>query len=85
MPWTPRYSESEARVAIEAATSWAEVMDALGYGYFGNNIATVRRWAAKWDISVSHLPNGSGGHRRHRHSAAELSEAVAASRSWAGG
>jgi hypothetical protein len=83
VPWTPRYTESEARAAIEAATSWAEVMDALGYGYFGNNIKTVRRWAGKWDISVSHLPNGSGSHRRHRHSAAELSEAVAASRSWA--
>ena len=88
MPWRPRYSEAEARAAISSSTSWAEVLDKLGYGYFGNNISTVRRWAAKWGISVAHLPHSprrNTGHRntRHRHTSAELAAAVAASRSWA--
>lgn len=83
MPWTPRYTQDQAQRAIESSSSWAEVMDALGYGYFGNNIKTVRRWAEKWGISVDHLPQRSGRNARHRHTSAELAEAVAASRSWA--
>lgn len=83
MPWKPRYTEEEARAAIESSTSWAEVMEALGYGYFGKNIKTVRRWAAKWGISVDHLPNNPRRNVRHRHSAVDIERAVAASRSWA--
>ena len=78
MPWTPRYTEEEARAAIESSTSWAEVLDALGYGYFGNNIKTVRRWAAKWGIGVEHLPKGQRRNVRHHHSAGEIERAVAA-------
>jgi hypothetical protein len=84
MPWKPRYSEETARAAIAASTSWAEVLDALGYGYFGKNIQTVRRWAAKWDIPTDHLPAyREARNMRHRHSAADMRAAIAASRSWA--
>jgi hypothetical protein len=84
VPWKPRYSEEELRAAIAGSTSWAEVLEAVGYGYFGKNIRTVRRWAAKWDIPTDHLPDFRKARTvRHRHSAAEISAAVAASRSWA--
>jgi hypothetical protein len=84
VPWKPRYSQDEARAAIAASTSWAEVMEALGYGYHGKNIRTLRRWAAKWDIPTDHLPQSKKGQAiRHRHSVAEISAAIAASRSWA--
>jgi hypothetical protein len=84
VPWKPRYSEETARAAIAASASWAEVLEALGYGYFGKNIETVRRWAAKWDIPTDHLPAYRKTRSiRHRHSAAEISGAIAASRSWA--
>jgi hypothetical protein len=84
VPWKPRYSEEAARAAIAASTSWAEVLEALGYGYFGKNIETVRRWAAKWDIRTGHLPAYRKTRSiRYRHSAAEISAAIADSRSWA--
>jgi hypothetical protein len=84
VPWKPRYSEQEARAAISASTSWAEVLEALGNGYFGKNIQTVRRWAATWNIPIDHLPQHTKTRAlRHRHSAAEISAAIAASRSWA--
>jgi hypothetical protein len=83
MPWKPRYSAEEARAAIAASTSWAEVLEALGYGYFGKNIETVRRWAAKWDIPTDHLPDYRKARTAsHRLSAAEICAAIAASRSW---
>jgi hypothetical protein len=82
VPWKPRYTEQQARQAIENATSWREVLEALGYPYFGKNLATIRKWAARWGISIDHLPNGRSG-AQHRYTRAELTEAVAASRSWA--
>jgi hypothetical protein len=83
MPWKPRYSEEQARAAIAGSNSWAEVLEALGYGYFGKNIRTVRRWAAKWGIPTDHLPQHKTRIVRRRHTEAELRAAVAASRSWA--
>lgn len=59
-------------------------MDALGYGYFGKNIETVRRWAARWDIPTDHLPDYRKARAvRNGLSAAEISAAITASRSWA--
>jgi hypothetical protein len=81
MPWTPHYTEAEARAAIERGKSWAEVLQALGYGYFGKNIRTVRKWAARWGIATEHLPP----HRSrwlYRYTEAEARAAIAASRSW---
>lgn len=84
MPWEPHYTEAEARAAISGATSWREVLAALGLGYHGKNILTVRRWAARWGISVEHLSDRRGPRRGSaRYSDAELAAAVAASLSWA--
>jgi hypothetical protein len=83
MPWKPRYTETEARSAIEGAESWAEVLSALGYGYFGKNIRTVRKWASRWGIPIDHLPSAKSGPRLHRsYTEADARAAVAASRSW---
>ena len=82
MPWVPHFTQHEARGALEGATSWGEVLDALGYAYHGKNIATVRKWAARWGISTDHLTDFRGG-RRARYSDDQVVEAVAASRSWA--
>lgn len=82
MPWKPRYTEAEARSAIEGATSWKDALEALGYPYFGKNLATLRKWADRWGIAVDHLPTART-RGRVRYSRAELEEAVAASRSWA--
>ena len=45
---TSIYSEAEARQAIASASTWKDVLDALGYSYFGKNIKTLG----------SGLPNG---------------------------
>jgi hypothetical protein len=81
MPWRPHYDVGEARAAIEAAASWREVLQTLGYQYHGKNINTVRRWAEKWGISTNHLSDRRG--RRTGYTDAELREAIPASRSWA--
>jgi hypothetical protein len=84
MPWKPRYSEFEARAAIRDASTWAAVLDALGYQYHGKNIETVRKWAQRWEVPINHLPDHRGGSfSRLRYSEADLRRAVAASRSWA--
>jgi hypothetical protein len=83
MPWKPRYTEDEARSAIEGAESWAQVLSTLGYGYFGKNIRTVRKWASRWGIPIEHLPSAKSGPRPNRsYTEAEARVAVAASRSW---
>jgi hypothetical protein len=84
MPWKPSYTETEARAAIEGADSWAQVLSALGYGYFGKNIQTLRKWAGRWGIPIDHLPSGGSGPRRHhRYTEKEARAAIATSRSWA--
>ena len=82
MPWAPRYSEAEARQAIANASTWKDVLDALGYSYFGKNIKTLRKWAAKWGIPVDHLPNGRSG-AAPRYNREQAAEAIGRSRSWA--
>ena len=47
---------SRGRAAIASSKSWAEVLRTLGYGYFGKNIKTVRRWAAKWGYLSNTCP-----------------------------
>ena len=82
MPWAPRYSEAEARQAIANASTWKDVIDALVYSYFGKNIKTLRKWAAKWGIPVDHLPNGRSG-AAPRYNREQAAEAIGRSRSWA--
>lgn len=83
MPWVPHFTEDEAREAITASDTWRGVLDALGYGYHGKNIETVRKWAGRWAIAVDHLTDHRGRSRRPRYSEDELRNAVAASLSWA--
>ena len=51
----PRYSEAEARAAIEASTNWSQVLRALGVRAAGGNHAVIKRWAARWGISTAHF------------------------------
>ena len=82
MPWKPRYTREEARAAIERSETWAEVLHQLGCVYHGKNIQTLRKWAGRWNIDISHLPVGVAG-VRHKYSEAEVRRAIAGSRSWA--
>jgi transposase-like protein len=81
VPWKPRYTEQQAREAIAEATSWTEVLAALGCVYHGKNLATVRKWAARWGVDISHLAARTP--RRISYGEEEARAAVAASRSWA--
>jgi hypothetical protein len=82
MPWRPRYTEAQARAAIHGAESWKQVLEALGYPYFGKNIQTVRKWAERWGIDVSHLPVGRNS-KPPPYTPSEARRAIAGSRSWA--
>ena len=84
MPWKPHFTKEEAQRALAAADSWAGVLRALGYRYHGKNIATVRKWAARWGLATDHLTDHRGRRGRPaRYTDAELRAAVAASKSWA--
>jgi transposase-like protein len=86
VPWAPTYTRDEAQAAIEGATSWRDALTAIGRQYHGKNIATLRKWAARWGISTAHLSDyreANRGRRRPRYSDAELAEAVEQSLSWA--
>jgi hypothetical protein len=83
MPWKPRYAEADARAAITGAGSWRVVLHALGVGYHGKNINTLRRWAKRWGIPIDHLPDRRGRNRKSNYGDADLRVAIANSRSWA--
>ena len=84
MPWTPSYTQNQAIEAIEGATSWREALDALGVGYHGKTIATLRKWAGRWAIPIDHLTNRSGGsYTSRRYTEAEARAAISDSYSWA--
>lgn len=84
MAWTFRVSREDVAGAIIEATSWREVLDGLGYRYHGKNIATIRKWAARWGISTAHLSDLRGQRGlAARFTDEELAAAVAASYSWA--
>ena len=84
VPWELRVSAEKAAAAIAVASSWREVLDALGYEYHGKTIATIRKWAGRWGISTDHLSDHRGRPmRRLQYTQDELEEAVSASLSWA--
>jgi len=83
MPWAPKYTEAEARVAIEESRCWADVLRALGLAVHGKNLATLRKWSVRWGISTGHLPSYEPRPTRPRFTEPELRAAVTASRSWA--
>jgi hypothetical protein len=51
----PRYSESDARVAIAASTNWSQALRLLGLRAAGGNHAVIKQWAARWGISTDHF------------------------------
>ena len=84
MPWKPSYTRQEARDAITGARSWRAALTELGYAYHGKNIATLRRWCARWEIEVNHLPDHRGwSGAGKRYTEAEARGAIAESMSWA--
>lgn len=82
MPWKPRYTEAEARAAIRGAETWKQVLEALDHHYHGKTIQTLREWASRWGIDVSHLPTERDG-LHHRYTPNEARAAIGDSRSWA--
>lgn len=84
MPWRPRVSRDEVAQAVTGASSWAAVLDALGYAYHGKNIATIRKWAGRWGIATDHLSDRRGrSGARLKYTEQDLRHAVASSFSWA--
>jgi hypothetical protein len=82
MPWRPRYTREEAAEAIARSSSWADALRFLGLSPRGKNFATIRKWAARWEIPVDHLPPYRPGRSAPRFSEAEARTAIAASNSW---
>lgn len=84
MPWKPSYTRTDAQHAVGGARSWRGVLQELGCAYHGKNIATLRRWCARWDIPTDHLPDRRDAMRvDKRYTQAEARGAIAESRSWA--
>jgi hypothetical protein len=51
----PRYSEPEARRAVDASLSYAETLRALGLCATGGNWRTLRIWIERWSIPTDHF------------------------------
>jgi hypothetical protein len=56
----PGFTESEARQAIAASKSWTESLRRLGYCPTGGNPATLKKYAAQWEISTDHFDPYAG-------------------------
>ena len=66
------------------AGTWKEALAALGVGYHGKAIATLRKWATRWEISTDHLSDHRGGRApSRRYSEDEARAAIESSMSWA--
>lgn len=53
--FVPRYSEEEARNAVEASLSYAEALRRLGLRATGGNWRTLRTWVVRWGIPTEHF------------------------------
>jgi hypothetical protein len=49
------FNEAQARDAIARARNWTEALALLGYRNAGGNHATVKKYAALWDIPTDHF------------------------------
>jgi hypothetical protein len=63
MPWSPPFSEAEARAAISRSACWADALRALGYPARGHNYRTLQRWASRWSICTAHFDPHIGRRR----------------------
>jgi hypothetical protein len=48
------------------AECWSDVLRHLGLRIGGNNVATVRKYAERWDVSTEHFQRGVGSRRAAR-------------------
>jgi len=53
--FVPRYSEDEARAALQRSLSYAEALRRLGLCATGGNWRTLRVWAERWEIATAHF------------------------------
>ncbi len=83
VPWKPRYTRDEAAKAVAQSSSWADALRCLGLSPRGKNFATIRKWALRWELDVSHLPAYRPGVAAPNFSEQDLRTAISASRSWA--
>lgn len=63
---TPRFTEQEAREAIQSADCWTEALRLLGMRVAGGNHQTLKRAAARWGISTDHFDPNAVRARRNR-------------------
>lgn len=55
MPRSPRFSREQLCDAVAQSRSWAETLRQLGYRSAGGNWLTLKKYAARWDISTEHF------------------------------
>lgn len=72
----PRFTEREARAAIAASKSWTESLRRLGHCPTGGNPATLKKYAALWEISTDHFDPYAGVMDRIRKPKRPLSEVM---------
>lgn len=73
-PGRIRYTEGEARVAIESSFSWAEALRKLGMCHSGGNWLLLKKRAAEWEISSSHFDQYARGREAARRRRLTLEE-----------
>jgi hypothetical protein len=66
MPWTPPFSETDARAAIAGAHCWADALRSLGYPVKGANYRTLQKWTRRWAIDTGHFDPDIGRRRAAR-------------------
>jgi len=72
----PRYTEAEAREAIENSRCWAEALRFLGARPAGGHHATLRKWAVNWGISTAHFDAQAVRSERGRAKACRLQDVL---------
>jgi transposase-like protein/5-methylcytosine-specific restriction endonuclease McrA len=72
----PRFTEEEAREAIAAADCWTEALRLLGMRQAGGNHGTLKRAAARWNISTDHFDPNAVRARRSRARSRPLEEVL---------
>ena len=84
MPLRFEYTRDQVEAAVAASRSYVGVARILGYSNRGSN-AMIKRWIAHYEISTDHF-GGRGSHLGRspniEHSRAELTAAVAVSRTY---
>jgi hypothetical protein len=70
----PGFTAGAARQAIAASKSWAEALRRLDYCPSGSNPATLKKYAAIWEISTDHFDSYAGVMQRIRMPTMPLSE-----------